>query len=278
MGAKGSGAWTAALGEAFLRLLRETGNARASARALGHPNLFNKRMKTDPAFRRACAAAVAEVDARLSKAPSPFSRPIEIKSELPTDPASLGGRLRPGRKRAQKEPEPVIRRNSSGRMQITFAREGEWTSEIEADFLARLRATGNFRRSALAVGFQPASVIERTRKWAAFARACEQALEEASVTLDYALVAYAHALLRRPGETIEEGEEADEDIPFDPVMAMKILSHIDARKFGQSGRGRRKGPPERSFEDAVKSILGKIEAIERHEKMKKGDSHSDCPH
>lgn len=270
MGAKGSGAWTEALGEAFLALMRETGNARAAARTLGHRHLFNNRMKRDPAFRRDCAAAAAEADARLSQATSPFLRPIEVKS-LPEDPDSLGGILRPGRKRPQTRPEPVIRRTSTGRLQLTLALDGHWTSEIEADFLARLRATGNFRRSALAVGFQPASVIDRTRKWAAFASDCRRALEEASVKLDYALVAHAHALLRRPGEATEDGEE-EEDVPFDPIMAMKILSHIDARKFGRSGRGPRKGPPERSFEEAVKSILTKIEAIERHEKMIR-DSH-----
>jgi hypothetical protein len=302
------GAWRDELGEAFLALLRETGNARAAARALGHPNLFNNRMRRHPEFRRACRAAVAEADARLSGTESGFPAPpstepfdhaqeslgtgIEVKSmppgdgggdgkgkrrvpnpykpapaePLPTDVEALGGYLRPGRKRKPSRPQPVIRRNSQGRMQVTFAREGEWTEEIEDDFLARLRATGNFHRCALAVGFQPASVRERVKKWPAFARAVDSALEEASAMLDYKLVAYAHALLRGPGEPREEGEE---DVPFDPIMAMKILSHIDARKYGRSGRGRGKGPPERTFQQACESILRKIEAIERHEAWKK---------
>ena len=56
--------WTPALGEAFLRLVRETGNARAAARALGHPNLFNNRMKRHPEFKR---RARAGAEARTSR-------------------------------------------------------------------------------------------------------------------------------------------------------------------------------------------------------------------
>ena len=145
-------------------------------------------------------------------------------------------------------------------MQITLAREGHWTREIEADFLARLKVTGNFSASARSVGFQPASVIERTRKWPAFKRDCDEALEEASIRLDYTLVAHAHALLRRPGEAEVPDEE---EVPFDPVAAMRILDFIERRRGGRTTRGRRKGPPERSFEEAKASILAKIEAIER---------------
>lgn len=269
-------AWTEKLGEAFLALVRETGNARASARALGHPDLFNNRMRRRPEFRRAVRAAADEADARLKGTDSPFLHPFGTKGKLPTDPESLGGYLRPGRKPAS-EPEPVLRRNSRGRMQVTLTREGHWTSEIEARFLARLAATGNFDACALSVGFQPASVHERTRKWAGFARDCERALAEADSALTYRLAAHAHALMRRPGEAEAAGIEAEE-VPFDPVMAMKILSHIDARKYGRSGKGRRKGAPERSFQDACDSILAKIEAIERHEtlakaRVEKAESH-----
>jgi hypothetical protein len=34
-------------------------------------------------------------------------------------------------------------------MQVTFAQEGPWTEEIEADFLALLRATGKKRGQLL---------------------------------------------------------------------------------------------------------------------------------
>ena len=48
-------------------------------------------------------------------------------------------------------------------------------------------------------------------------------------------------------------------------MAIRILAFLDSRKGGRTRRGPRKGPPERSFEQAVESVLAKIEAIERHE-------------
>ncbi|HEX8064330.1 MAG TPA: hypothetical protein VF535_14090 [Allosphingosinicella sp.] len=265
--------WTVELGERFLTLVRETGNARAAARALGHKELFNNRMRRNPAFRARVREAAAEADSRLRGTGSPFLFPFGIKGKLPTDPESLGGYLRPGRKPAG-EPEPVLRRNSRGRMQVTLTREGHWTSAIEAEFLARLAATGNFNACALAVGFQSATVHDRVRKWPAFARECERALTEADVVLTYRLTGHAHALVRRPGEAealgIDEGE-----VPFDPLTAINILSRLDARKNGRTGKGRRKGPPQRTFEEAVESILAKVEAIERHREMMKARAASE---
>jgi hypothetical protein len=255
------GLFTAELGEAFLLLMRETGNARASARALGHRHLFNNRMRRDPVFRRACEAAARAADARLRRATGPFLAPVEVKAMPPDDPP--GGDPGPDPKKAP-EREPVIRRTSNGRMQISYVREGGWTSDIEADFLARLRATGNFDASARAVGFQPSSVYRRMEQWPAFAQACREALDAAEVQLDFKLVAHAHALLRRPAER-EDGDE--EDIPFDPDKAMQILGFLDRRRGGRTAGRPRKGPPERSFEAAVESITGKVEAIERHEAM-----------
>ena len=257
--------WSVALGERFLEIVGETGNARQAALQLGAPNAFNNRMRRDPEFKRRARAAAAEADARLRGGGSAFPEPFGIKGRLPTDPEALGGYLRPGRK-PKGEPEPVLRRNSKGRMQLTLTRKGHWTSRIEADFLARLGATGNFNACALAVGFQPATVHERVRKWPAFALECGRALEEADVVLTYRLTAQAHALMRRPGEAEALGLEASE-APFDPMMAMTILGHLDSRKHGRSGKGRRKAPPGRTFEEAVESILAKVEAIERHRKM-----------
>ena len=103
---------------------------------------------------------------------------------------------------------------------------------------------------------------------AAFARECEAALAEADTVLVYKLTAHAHALLRRPGEAKAAGIE-EEEVPFDPVAAMHILGQLEARKYGRSGKGRRKGPPERTAGQAIASILDKIEAIERHEALMK---------
>jgi len=300
------GKWSDELRDGFLAILGATGNARAAFRLLGHENMFRKRRR-DPEFAAAWAAAVAAADARLSAAENawpetgdaeaaggPPPRPGEDGGAVPAPgplhhpPAAggpplrpgedLGGCLRPGRKRAASRPQAVIRRTSTGRAQVSFAREGHFTEEIEADFLARLSATGNFSACARAVGFQPASLFERARRWPAFARACDAAIEAASVRLDYALVAHAHNLLRSgEGETEVMGTvncplEEFEQPAFDPVMAMRIIAFIEARRFGRTARGRRKGAPERSYEEARESILKKIEAIERHQALKARES------
>jgi hypothetical protein len=263
---KAHGIWTPEIREAFLAVLRETGNARAAYRRIGHQNMFMRRRRSDPEFARDWAEAEAAANERLSGGTSPFlaarRRPCKLPKSAP-DPERL---LRPAPKRKPVEREHVIRRTRGGRLQIALAAERTMTSELEAEFLDLLRATGNFSASALAIGFQPASLFQRMRRWPAFARDCDSALEEASIQLDYRLVAHAHILLKAPAEA--GAEAAADEAPFDPDKAMRILAFIDSRRGGRTTKGpRRKGPPERSFEEAVESVLAKIEAIERHEAM-----------
>lgn len=249
-------AFTPDLADAFVALVEQTGNYRAAAGALGHRHLFNNRMYRDPGFRVRCEAAAAAADARLREAGSPVLPPVEIKSMPP------GGDGPPDDTPPNRR-EQIIRRTSNGRLQISHVRDGCISSTVEADFLARLRATGNFDASACAVGFQPSSFYRRLDDWPAFARDCRAALEAAEVMLDYRLVAHAHALLLKSGEA---EEQEIEDIPFDPEAAMRIIAFLDRRKAGLTGK-RHKGAPERSFEEVVESIMSKIEAIERHEAM-----------
>ncbi|HEX6375194.1 MAG TPA: hypothetical protein VFZ91_05695 [Allosphingosinicella sp.] len=231
--------------------------------------MFYRRRRADPAFARQWHEAVAAADLALrgqqDAAQSPFlAAPDGPLRPEPEPPACA--LPEPAAKAKPAQPESLIRRNRAGRLQLALAREGDWNSEVQARFLAHLRATGNFQAAARAVGFHFTSIYERMRNWAAFARDVDEALREADVKLEHALVAHAHAVLRRPDEPRPEGEE---EAPFDPAMAMKILAFIDARRGGRTVRGRRKGPPERTLDEAVESILGKIEAIERHERMMK---------
>jgi hypothetical protein len=326
--------WSTELGERFLAMVRETGNARAAAAALGAPNAFNNRMKRDAGFRRRVLEAAAEADARLAGAegafpeaatcpctcppvgvaadpatgtrtcplcaaaepgtrtstcplPRPYLPPPAPIVPLATDAGALGGYLRPGRKRVSAAPQAVIRRNSQGRTQVTLAPAGHWTAEIEADFLARVRTSGNIAASARAVGFQPASVRERLRKWPAFKAAVDAAMEEASDALEYALVAHASALLggaegaeRGHSYTSVPSDEAG-TVRFDPIGAMRILGFIDARRARRIGRAR-KGPPEKTLDEAVTSILRKLDAIEKHKKKserneERGHSYTSVP-
>lgn len=244
--------WTAELREAFLCLLRDTGNAAASARRLGHPHLFNNRMMRDPDFRRDCRAAVAEADARLKEWPGPAIPRIEVKSMPAGDEPP--------------EREPIIRKTSNGHTQISYVREGAMDSADEDRFIALLRSTGQFVASAFAIGFSPSTLYRRLHKYPDFARRCAQARDEADIELEYRLVGRAHALMRQPGEARLEGEP---EAPFDPEAAIRILAFLDRRRAGRLGGPPRKGPPERSFDEAVASILAKVEAIERHRKLMK---------
>jgi hypothetical protein len=259
-----AGHFTAELGEAFLALLRQTGNARASARMLGHRHLFYNRMYRDPDFRRRCVEALAVADAALAGREGEFVGPLEFKSVPPDEGDPLGT----GRPLA-------IRKTSNGRTQIGHIREGAWTAQIEDDLLDRLRRPGNLRWSARAAGVDPSSVYKRMEKYAAFADKCREALNEAETRLDYELVAHAHTLLRRPGEPRGQDEPEHDGTPFDPDGAMRILAFIDRRRNGATNRGRRhKGPPERSFEEAVESVLAKIDAIERHRQRQAAQQNS----
>jgi hypothetical protein len=253
--------WSPDLRAEFLALLRETGNARASARRLGHPHLFLNRWRRDPVFRRDCATAVAQADDRLREAPGPFPVTAEFAPTYDLPPIEF--KSMPS---GEEPPEQVIRRTSNGRTQISYVREGDVTSADEAAFLERFRSTGQFEASALAVGFHPSTFYRRIRKHPAFARDCEQARDEAEIVLEYKLVGQCHALMRRPGEDRPEGEE---EVPFNPEAAMRILHFLDRRRAGRFGSKPRKGLPERSLDEAVESILAKVEAIERHEAMRK---------
>jgi hypothetical protein len=269
------GKWTPQIRARFLKVLRETGNAREAYRRIGHQNMFQRRRRSDPEFARDWAAAEAEADAANRDKKSAFAGIEEAPGPMMPaegDPTAL---LRPGAKTKRPEPAYAIRKTRGGRTQIALVAERNMGAEQEAEFLARLRATGNFSASALAMGFQPASLFQRMRRWPGFARNCDEALVEAGVSLDYALVAHAHVLLRDPEEL---GIEAESAAKFDPVTAMRILSFIDRRRTGGTLRGRRrKGPPERSFDEAVESVLAKIEAIERHRQLQARREKPDDP-
>lgn len=262
-----SAVWRDDVADAFLAVLRETGNAEAAIRAIGHGDMFYRRRREDPDFARrweeAAAAADLDLRARREAAQSPFPGGPAPEPATGTEPFVLPS---PAAKSVPAPPEPLIRRNRAGRLQLALPREGDWSAEIEARFLAHLRRCGNFMAAARAVGFHFTSIYERMRQWPAFAAEVEEALREVDVKLEYALVGHASAVLRRPGDPAPEGEE---ELPFDPAMAMKILAFIDARRAGRTMRGRRKGPPQRSFEEAVESILAKVEAIDRHRKLMK---------
>jgi hypothetical protein len=266
--------WSEELGDAFLAIVRETGNAQLAIRALGHGDMFYRRRREDPVFAERWLKAAESADRDLGVRTEAARNPFPARPNGPPPPLEPCAFPEPAAKAKPAAREPVIRRNRAGRLQLALTREGDWNSDVESRFLAHLRRSGAFLAAARAVGFHFTSIYERLRQWPAFAGDVEEALREADVKLEYALVGHAHALVRRADEPPPEGEE-EEEVAFDPVMAMKILAFIDARRGGRTMRGRRKGPPERTFQQACESILAKIEAIERHEEMMKARKERD---
>jgi len=276
----------------FLEVLGQTGNRSYAAAAIGvEPRLMDQRREFDKLLDEGWEAALDQAHRRLSGAHGPFD--------------CIGGREL-----------NVIRRGPKGRLRLIRAGPRRWSKKVEERFLAMLAVSGNIAGSARAVGFTESCIWQRRRKWPEFAARIEEMLEDAEVRLEFRMATMGSDTNARAfgeGETAAPGteharEEAEAGLRFDPDLALRFLKWRQQKKAGYGHRGRaRKGPPERSFEEAVQSVLGKVEAISRHGNRKKlaegwsqdengymippgwvragdgdgsgenGDSHGDCP-
>ena len=166
----------------------------------------------------------------------------------------------------------MIRRTSNGRLQITLARDGHMTAEIEADFLARLQGDREFQRLGAGDRLRARSLYDRYRKWAAFARDLRRGARtplRSSSTSPWSRTRTRCSAARVRPPTPANDNEPAEEVPFDPVTAMRILSlHRPAPRRADGARAAQgaAGAPVRG---GVRLVLAKIEAIERHEKMMK---------
>lgn len=146
--------------------------------------------------------------------------------------------------------------------------DGRWTQEAEDSFLEWLAAGHGIRRSAERAGFSYNAVWARRRLHADFAERWDQAKAQGSERNDFLLLDSVQWTLD------PEAVEAAEQLPR-PTIAEAIRIQRMFRAGGQSGGGggphrrRGRGPPEKTFEQSMKSILDKIEAIERHEEPEK---------
>jgi molybdenum-dependent DNA-binding transcriptional regulator ModE len=243
--------FTAERRAAYLAHLRRTGNGVAAAKAIGmHRDCAEQRRKRDAAFALDCAAAEAEAARTLAGAKDCF--------DGVDDPA-----------------RQIIKRGPHGRTMIVATRRGKWSKKVEAIFLDALRMHGNISAAARAAGVSTTLIWTRRRDWPAFRERFEEALEEAEVALEFRLAFQGNMILNEapPGEqagTGAAGEPAAEPAKFDPDLALRFLKWRQQKKTGRDPRrGRHKGPPDRSIEEAVDSILRKVEAIERHRARKK---------
>ena len=267
----------------FLEVLRETGNRRAAAAAIGvEPRLMDQRREHDPALDRDWEAATEEAHGRLSAAEGPF----DLAQDRPFD-CPQAGKLN------------MIRRGKRGRLQLVAAGDGRWTAEVEERFKEALRASGNVRAAARAVGFTEGSVWARRRQWPAFAEMLEALLEEAELALEFRIASMrsnvmpaeddstviasaatqsSPAPLDCRGADAPRNDGGAEPLPFDPDFAMRFLKWREEKRRGRGRWAPRAKPP--SIEEVTKKIVRRVEAIKRHRRREEdgkgcgnGDSH-----
>lgn len=237
--------------ERFLEVLGQTGNRLTAAEAIGvDARSMDQRRKFDPLLDRQWEEALEQADRRLAGANGPLD--------------CIGGA------------EPmVIRRGPGGRLRIVKAGPRRWSRTVEDRFFAMLAATGNIAGSARAAGFSESCIAQRRRKFHGFAQRMEEALEDAEILLEYRLAeasgwALPQADMKHSGMK-PSASETGQAAPFDPDLAMRFLKWREQKRQGR-GRplGRRpKGPPERTFDEAVDSVLRKVKAIERFRNARK---------
>jgi hypothetical protein len=239
--------------ERFLEMLGQTRNRRLAAEAIGvEPRLMDQRREFDPLLDRQWREAVAQADRRLAGASGPLD--------------CIGGA------------EPmVIRRGPKGKLRIVKAGPRRWSRPVEERFFAALAATGNIAASARAVGFSVSCIWQRRRQWPAFARRIEEALEDAEVELEFRMVEalagtpaaaeYGDSYVTVPDEGQLRNCPPDGGRALDMDAALRFLKWREEKRRGGGRRDHRRtrGLPDRTLDEAVESILGKIEAVERHE-------------
>lgn len=243
----------------FLEVLRETGNRRVAAEAIGvEPRLMDQRREHDAELDRAWEEAAEEAHRRLAEAEGPFAPSTGLGTDCPQD-----GKL------------TLIRRGKRGRLQLVAGGEGRWNAEVEERFKAALRETGNVRAAARAVGFSEGTVWDRRRKWPAFAEALEAMLEEAELALEFQIASMRSNVVGE-GEKGREGADGAPtslpgrgDVPFDPDFAMRFLKWREEKRRGRGRWAPRAAPP--SIEDVTDKIVRRVEAIKRHRRREAGE-------
>lgn len=221
----------------FLEVLRETGNRKAAAAAIGvDPRLMDQRREHDPELDRDWEEAAHR---GLSEATGPFDCP-------------QGGRLN------------MIKRGKRGRLQIVAAGEDRWNGAVERCFLEALRVCGSVRAAARAVGFSEGTIWQRRRQWPAFAQALDALLEEVELALEFRLGCQGSDAAPAQDEEPGRGESLVpiKRAPFDPEAAMRFLKWREEKRRGRRRRTPHAKPP--TIEEVTEKIVRRVEAIKRH--------------
>ena len=247
--------FTAPRRAAFLEFLRKTGNYHAAAAAVGiDRTTAEQRRKRDAEFAIGCREALAEADRALAGAEGAF------------DVAGQGA-------------FDVIKKSRTGHTQLFRAGAKRWSRAIEAQYFAVLATCGNLAAAARAVGFSESCIAQRRRKWPAFQRRLEEALEEAELNIEFRLASMGCDLAASARDWPGAGESEAEGgmgtvtsncpLPFDADLALRFLKWREAKRVGPTGRQARWRRPPRSLDEVKDSILRKLGAIHRHDRAQK---------
>ena len=224
--------------DAFLRALAQTGNQTISAeRAKVSRSWVCLHRSSDAEFDAACRRAIAEAKARLRASPGE-------EQALPLPPPASGrgeglAKWRGAKWKYHQGHELVVRgTGGSGggkRVQIGRARLKQWTPRVEERFLSALAATCNVKAACAEVGMSVSSAYNHRKRWPAFARAWDEAVEIGFVRIEAALVEAGCNLFSEP--------EFEPDLAISGMTAMDALQLLHMHKHAVRGIGKAPGGP-----------------------------------
>lgn len=219
----------------FFRVLEETGHVQMAVEAAGVSlGCIYRLRRVEAGFTEKMIAAVEKADARLAEQEGGQSL-VTVPSDCP------------------KQQALVIRRGRGGRLRVMAAGRRWWTERHDAVFFAHLRATGSVAASARAAGFTPKSAWNRRERLPGFARAMDEAREEADLELEFQLCVEAR---RGRGDDYRAG--AEPGVSAD--QAIRTLTFRENRRRGRHSPRRAK-PPE--IEAVAERVVRLVRAVKR---------------
>ena len=239
--------------QAFLEVLRATGNPRLAASLIGvHRSTYTKRRAKSAAFATGWDAALAAAHARfhLSGGPRPPENPpLRLQGRGTARRAVEGQSLR------TKGGELFVGRTRGGRLQLRRAPPGWMTKAGEQAFFFALSATANVRLSAAAAGFSHSAFYAKARLHAPFAREMRLSLHTGYERVECALIAAGLP------ESHEDDAWRHNDPPPIPPMtanqAIQLLSlHEKSVRQGweRPHRRKRRGEPWETYTERLRAM------------------------
>lgn len=252
--------------KAFLTALAASGNQTLAAERVGVSRSWvGLQRATDGGFDAAVRGAIMAAKERLRAATSadPLTGPplhaarssTARAVEPPAD--GRGGNAPPAGWGFLDGAELVVRGSHGRRVQIGRARAGQWTGRVEARFLAALAATCNVKAACAEIGKAHSSAYAHRKRWLAFAKAWDAAIEEGYVRIEAALVERGCNLFSDPA--------APGHNPISEMTAAQAIHLLHMHKNLVHGAGMAPGHPARHvprpLSELKPGILRKLEAF-----------------